>query len=199
MLNLILFGPPGCGKGTQSSRIACRYNLVHISTGEIFRREVARQTQLGIQIADYMSSGLLVPDSIVLKKLYQSTFQLIDSPGVVFDGFPRTVFQASVLDRFLYKRGMAIHIVFCMMVDEDELFDRMMGRAEDSGRSDDNEKTIRHRMEVYRKHTRPLKEYYQRRNIMVKINGMAPVKDVSERIAKVVEHYCQKREIIHQI
>jgi adenylate kinase len=199
MLNLILFGPPGCGKGTQSSRVACRYNLVHISTGELFRREVARQTSLGIHMADYMNKGLLVPDAIVLKKLYQSTFQLINSPGVVFDGFPRTIFQASVLDRFLKKRGMSVHIVFFMMVDEEELFHRMMGRAEDSGRSDDNERTIRHRMEVYREHTRPLKEYYQRQNIIAKINGMAPVKEVSDRIANVVEHYRQKKEIILQM
>lgn len=196
MLNLILFGPPGSGKGTQSSRVACRYNLVHLSSGELFREEVRKGTKLGYQLASYMLKGLLVPDNMVLKKIYKAAIHHEDATGIVFDGFPRTVNQAVLLDRFLNKKNIPVSIVFFMMVDEKELISRMMGRAEDSGRLDDNEEVILRRMDVYEKQTRPLRDYYQKQNKLSCISGMAPVKVVAERISSVIDNYLMKKEII---
>ncbi len=199
MLNLILFGPPGSGKGTQSCRVARRFNLVHLSTGDLFRAEVRKGTELGLQLAKYMRKGLLVPDTIVLKKLYQSAMEYCHSPGLIFDGFPRTINQALTLDKLLEKKNIPVDIVFFMVVDEHELISRMLGRAEDSGRLDDNEKIIYKRMEVYEQQTRPLKDYYQHQNKLSCISGMAPVDIVSERIAKVIEHYNHKKEILSNV
>ncbi len=196
MLNLIIFGPPGSGKGTQSLRVACRYNLVHFSSGELFRDEVQKGTKLGYEFARYMINGLLVPDFMVLRKIYRAALQYQDAAGIVFDGFPRTVYQAEMLDKLLIKKNIPISIVFFMMVDEKELISRMMGRAEDSGRLDDNEEIILRRMEVYEKQTLPLKKYYQQQGKLCCISGMAPVKVVAERISRVIEHYLMKKEII---
>ncbi len=199
MLNLILFGPPGSGKGTQSTRVACRYNLVHLSSGELFREEVRKGTRLGFQLASYMMKGLLVPDNIAVKKIYKAAIQYRNSKGIVFDGFPRTVKQALLLDRFLNKKNIPLSIVFFMMVDEKELISRMMGRAEDSGRLDDNEEVILRRMDVYEKHTRPLRDYYQKQNKLSCISGMAPVKVVAERISSVIDNFLIKQEIIKSV
>ncbi|TVQ11621.1 MAG: adenylate kinase [Bacteroidetes bacterium] len=196
MLNLILFGPPGSGKGTQSLRVACRYNLVHFSSGELFRNEVKKGTKIGYELANYMINGLLVPDFMVLRKIYRAALQYQDAAGIVFDGFPRTVYQAEMLDKLLIKKDIPISIVFFMMVDEKELISRMMGRAEDSGRLDDNEEIILRRMEVYEKQTLPMKEYYQKQGKLSCISGMAPVKVVAERISRVIDHYLMKNEII---
>ncbi len=196
MLNLILFGPPGCGKGTQSARIANRYKLVHLSTGELFREEFRKGTQLGKDVIHFMKNGLLIPDPVVLKKLYRVASQYAHVPGLVFDGFPRTLNQAVVLDKMLDKKGIPISIVFCMVVDEEELINRMLNRGEDSGRLDDNEEIIHKRMDVYRNHTRLLKDYYGNQQKISYISGMAPVKVVSERIAQVVEYFLKTKEIL---
>jgi adenylate kinase len=196
MLNLILFGPPGSGKGTQSARIACRYNLVHLSSGELFRQEVKLGTQHGLQLAKYMNQGLLVPDQFVVTKLYRAILKHWKAPGFVFDGFPRTIHQAIILDQLLEKNGTYVSIVFSMEVDENELFSRMMGRGEDSGRDDDNERTILRRLKIYKQETRHLKDYYLKQNKISEISGMNPVKVVSEKIASVVQHYIEKREIL---
>jgi adenylate kinase len=196
MLNLILFGPPGSGKGTQSSRIACRYNLVHLSSGELFRQEVKRGTQHGLQLARFMNNGLLVPDQMVITKLYRAILSNLKAPGFVFDGFPRTIHQATILDQLLEKNGTQISIVFSMQVDEQELFNRMMERGQDSGRDDDNERTILRRLKIFQKQTQHLKEYYLKQNKISEISGMAPVKVVSERIANVVHHYLEQHEIL---
>ncbi|MFW5707408.1 MAG: adenylate kinase [Bacteroidota bacterium] len=199
MLNLVLFGPPGSGKGTQSARVAGRFNLVHLSTGEIFREEVRKGTRLGKQLIGFMKEGVLVPDAIVLKKLYKIALQYRNAAGLVFDGFPRTLHQAVILDKLLEKKNIPINIVFCMVVDEDELVRRMIGRSEDSGRCDDKENVIRKRMQVYREQTLPLKEYYAKQNKLSNISGMAPVKQVAGRIARVVEHYLAQKEIVSMV
>lgn len=199
MLNLILFGPPGSGKGTQSARVACRYNLVHLSSGELFRDEVREGSKLGYQLASYMIKGSLVPDNLVLKKVYQSALQYRDAEGIVFDGFPRTVYQAQMLDNFMNKKKIPLSIVFFMMVDEKELISRMLGRAEDSGRIDDNEEIILRRMKVYEMQTHPLKDYYRKQGKLSCISGMAPVKTVAERITKVIDHFRKKQEIITMV
>jgi len=199
MLNLILFGPPGCGKGTQSALIANRYNLVHLSTGELFREEFRKGTKLGKDVIHFMKNGLLIPDPIVLKKLYRVASQYDSATGLVFDGFPRTLNQAVVLDKMLEKKGIPVSIVFCMVVDEEELINRMLNRAEDSGRMDDNEEIIHKRMEIYRKHTRVLKDYYEKQDKVSYISGMAPVKVVSERIAQVVDYFRKTNKILSHI
>ncbi len=199
MLNMILFGPPGSGKGTQSSRIACRYNLVHLSTGEMFRQEVRRGSGYGEELASYMNKGHLVPDQLVIRKLYRAALANMKGPGLVFDGFPRTLHQARILDQLMTRFETQVHIVICLMVEEDELFSRMMGRAEDSGREDDNTHTMRRRLEIYHQQTKPLKEYYRQQKKISFVSGMAPVKDVSARIAKVVEYYRQKKEILQSL
>ncbi len=196
MLNLVLFGPPGSGKGTQSLRVACRYNLVHLSSGELFRNEVRKGTKLGYQFASYMLKGALVPDNLALKKVYQSALQYRNTEGIVFDGFPRTVYQAEMLDKFMNKKNIPLSIVFFMMVDEKELISRMLGRAEDSGRLDDNEEVILRRMKVYEMQTHPLKDYYKKQGKLSCISGMAPVKTVADRIAKVIDHFRKEQEII---
>jgi adenylate kinase len=196
MLNLILFGPPGCGKGTQSARVACKYKLEHLSTGDLFREEARKETAEGIEMHRYMSKGMLVPDHLVLKRLYSINLQYRKVPGFVLDGFPRTINQAEILDRFLEKKGFPICIAFFMVVDEDELIQRMIGRGEDSGRDDDNEKTIMRRLEVYRKYTLPLKEYFLKQNKLSMINGMAPVKEVAGRINSIIEQYLVNRSVM---
>jgi adenylate kinase len=196
MLNLILFGPPGCGKGTQSARVACKYKLEHLSTGDLLREEVRKGTSEGSEMKRYISKGLLVPDNMVLKKLYQLNLQYRKVPGFILDGFPRTLNQAEILDRFLEKKGFPVCIVIFMVVDEDELIQRIIGRSEDSGRIDDNEKTIMRRLEVYRKHTLPLKDYYLKQNKLTMISGMAPVKEVAARINSVIDQYLVNRSVL---
>lgn len=196
MLNLILFGPPGSGKGTQSARLACRFNLVHLSTGDLFRQEVKRDTTLGKELSSYMKSGLLVPDQMVLAKVYRDAIQHPDAQGFVFDGFPRTLHQARILDRMLQKKGLCVNIVFLMVVDEEELVKRILSRASDSGRDDDNATTIYTRMDIYHTQARLLADYYREQNKLIIINSMEPVKQVSEKIAGVVQYYLEKNEIL---
>ncbi len=198
MLNLVIFGPPGSGKGTQSSRIASRYKLVHLSTGELFRAEVRRYTSCGRRVEKFMNRGELIPDEIVLRKVYKAAIQYIHKPGVIFDGFPRTRKQAVLLDKLLYKKNIPLNIVFSMVVDEQELIERVMGRSEDSGRKDDNQKTIRKRLDIYKKQTQPLIEYYQKQNKVVNIIGMAPVSEVTDKISSVIDHFLKNKKIITQ-
>jgi adenylate kinase len=196
MVNLILFGPPGSGKGTQSARLACRFNLVHMSTGDLFREEVNKGTVQGQELASYMHSGLLVPDQLVLAKVFRAALEHTHANGFVFDGFPRTLHQARMLDRILQKKGLGVNIVFLMVVDEDELVKRILSRASDSGRNDDNATTINIRMDIYHTQTKLVADYYQHQNKLIVINSMEPVKQVSEKIAGIVQHYLEKNEIL---
>jgi len=199
MLNLVIFGPPGSGKGTQSMRVACRYNLVQISTGDILRQEVQKGTPLGIKLFTYMCKGLLVPDDIVVRKVFDTMNKFPNAWGFVFDGFPRTIYQARVLDRLLLPLKTSVNIVICLIVDQNELFLRMMARSVDSGRCDDNETTIRKRLEVYNSITKPLKRYYEQQHKVANVSGMAPVKTVSERIARIVEHYRERQIVMPEV
>jgi adenylate kinase len=199
MLNLVIFGPPGCGKGTQSSRIAERFGLVHLSSGDLLRDEIDRGSELGIQVRKYVEKGLLVPDSIILRKIYKSAIRFINSSGIIFDGFPRTMLQAAMFDKFLRKKNITLNMVIFMMVERAELFKRLRGRAEDSERKDDNEKIFNVRMDVYEKETHCLKKYYIRQKKLLKVSGMAPVDDVSEKIAHAINHYRQKNEIFSDV
>lgn len=199
MLNLVIFGPPGCGKGTQSLRIARRYGLVHLSSGEIFRNEIRSNTLLGDKVRDVMNKGLLIPDNIVLKRLYKAASRFINTPGIIFDGFPRTLFQAQMLDRLLNKKCIPLNLAIFMLVDKDELMARLVGRSEDSGRMDDCRKVIDRRMAVYEEETKPLREYYIRQRKILQVSGMAPVDEVSAKIARAIDFYIEKDEIIPEV
>lgn len=188
MFNLVIFGAPGSGKGTQSDRLIDRYGLHHISTGEVLRDHIARGTELG-KIADsYISKGNLIPDDLMIKILAD----VLDSnasaaKGVIFDGFPRTIAQAEALETLLAERGTRLHAVVGLDVPEEELTERLLKRGLESGRSDDNRETIRKRLEVYHSQTQPLREYYENRGCYHDIKGTGDVQAIADSIAESLE------------
>ncbi len=196
MLNIIIFGPPGSGKGTQSARIVKKYNLIHLSTGDILRHEIMEKTPIGCVVKEYIDNGLLVPDEVVLKMLYHKASIYPKSEGFIFDGFPRTIYQAEMLDKMLEKHNRPIDVVVSVEVQEDELFKRMMGRALDSGRSDDNEFTIKKRIDVYKEQTYPLIDFYRNQGKLVAINGMESVDVVFNHISQAIDFYLNKKSIL---
>lgn len=183
-MNIIIFGAPGSGKGTQSERLIDTYGMRHISTGEILRDNISRGTKLG-KVADvYISKGLLIPDELMIDVLADTLRhdpELIER-GVIFDGFPRTIPQAEALSGLLEELGTEIHAVIGLEVDEDELVKRMLERGKASGRSDDNIDTIRKRLEVYHKQTSPLREYYLQKGNYHAINGNGTVEEIFDSI-----------------
>ena len=196
MLNIVIFGPPGSGKGTQSQQIVKKYGLMHLSTGDMLRSEIEQGTKIGCKVKEFMDDGQLVPDEIVMKILYYKAVEHADSQGFVFDGFPRTIVQAETLDKMLEKRKAPIDAVISVEVKEEELFKRMMGRAEDSGRSDDNEETIKKRIDVYKSQTMPLLDYYRNQGKLVSINGMESVDVVFENISRAINFFKDKKQIL---
>ncbi len=199
MLNIIIFGPPGSGKGTQSAKIVEKYHLKHISTGDLLRDEMKRQTKLGKEIAKYIDNGMLVPDDIVIRELQHTVKKNCDRSGFVFDGFPRTLNQAEMLDNMLICNEMPVNIVISVDVREDELLKRLLGRAEDSGRSDDNEEVIWKRIEVYKSQSLPLVSYYSNQGKLVRINGMDPVEKVFEKITLAIDTYLLNKEVLVEV
>lgn len=194
MLNLIIFGPPGSGKGTQSTKIVQKYDLLHLSTGELLREEMQKDTPLGREVSKYIDQGLLVPDDIVWRELYEYVSQHLDAPGFIFDGFPRTIVQAKALDCLLQEKGVPISLVISVEVEEVELFSRLLGRSEDSGRSDDSAEIAKRRLQVYKDQTFPLISYYKAQGKIVSIDGMAPVDEVFSRICKAVDGFLAKKK-----
>lgn len=187
-MNVVIFGAPGSGKGTQSEKLIDRYGLYHISTGEVLRDQIARGTELGKTADSFISKGKLIPDSLMVDVLADV---LDNNPeaaerGVIFDGFPRTIPQAHALKEMLQKRGTDVHAVIGLEVPEDELVDRMIKRGKDSGRADDNLETIRKRLEVYHNQTEPLKSHYEMEGLYHAINGSGDVNaifdDISHRL-----------------
>jgi adenylate kinase len=199
MLNIIIFGPPGSGKGTQSAKIVEKYHLKHISTGDLLRDEMHRKTSLGLEIAKYIDSGMLVPDHIVIRELQHTVKIHCDRSGFVFDGFPRTLNQAELLDQMLICNETPVNIVISVDVHEDELLKRLMGRAEDSGRSDDNEEVIWKRIDVYKTQSFPLISYYSKQGKLVKVNGMDPVEKVFEKISLAIDTYVSKNKVLVEV
>lgn len=189
MLNLVIFGAPGSGKGTQSEKLIDRYRLHHISTGEVLRDHIARGTELGRTADSYISQGQLIPDELMLRVLEHELDNNPDktAEGVIFDGFPRTIPQALALKDMMKRRGQKIHAVIGLEVPEDQLMERMVLRGKESGRSDDNPGTIRKRLAVYHKQTQPLRDYYVGEGVYVPIKGDGTVDQVFERVIAALD------------
>ena len=185
MKNIVIFGAPGAGKGTQSDYIVERFGLQHISTGELLRKEIADKTPLGLRIKDIMDAGQLVSDDIVVEMIDNAIAN--NENGILFDGFPRNVAQAETLDRLLAKHNRSFTCMIRLDVPREELIHRMLERAKTSGRSDDNEVTINHRLVEYENKTLPVAEYYSKQGKEVKINGLGDIKRISQDIATAIE------------
>ena len=188
MLNLVLFGPPGAGKGTQAHKLKEKYNLVHLSTGDIHRNEIQNQTELGMMAKEFMDKGELVPDEVVIDMIGNCLKEYANAAGFIFDGFPRTTEQASALDQLLQKHGTAIDLMLSLEVDDDELVARIVQRGRESGREDDkNESVIFNRILTYNKKTAPLKDYYNAQDKYNSIEGVGSIEDVFGRLIEKID------------
>lgn len=188
MLNLILFGPPGAGKGTQSEYLISRYKLVHLSTGDILRGEIREKTKLGMEAKGFIDKGQLVPDEVVIGMIREKLKANQTAPGFIFDGFPRTTVQASALDELLDEMGTPISGMLSLEVEHDELITRLMKRGEISGRSDDSDLgIIENRIKVYHNETSPLKDYYKKQGKYFPVQGMGTIEEIFERLVLVVD------------
>ena len=187
MLNIVIFGAPGSGKGTQSERIVEKFGINHISTGDVLRAEIKNGTELGKTAKGYIDNGQLIPDELMIDILASVFDSFEDSKGVIFDGFPRTIAQAEALKKMLKDRGQDVSIMIDLDVPEDELMVRLVKRGKDSGRADDNEETIKKRLVVYNTQTSPLKDWYKEDGKYQHINGLGSVDGIFTDIVKAVE------------
>lgn len=190
MINLVIFGGPGSGKGTQSDLIIEEYGLFHISTGEVLRDHINRGTELG-KIADsFISVGKLIPDELVISVLGETLDENAGkiANGVIFDGFPRTIEQAKALKPLLDERNMQLNVVIGLEVSDEELTERLIKRGKESGRSDDNVETIKKRLDVYHKQTSPLRDYYINEGLYASINGCGAINDIFADIKNAIEN-----------
>ena len=188
MLNLILFGPPGSGKGTQAKLLVKKYGIIHISTGDLFRSEIGNKTELGLKAQEYMSKGELVPDEVTIGMLKNKVNSSPDTKGIIFDGFPRTIPQAEALDNFLAEKGWNITSLVALNVAEDEIVERLLKRGQLSGRADDtNEEIIRNRIEVYHNETAQVFKYYEAKDKSKLIPGVGSVDEIFCRLTDAIE------------
>lgn len=188
MFNLILFGPPGSGKGTQSDKLVEKYSLIHLSTGNLLREEIAQKTPLGVEAKSFMDKGQLVPDEVVIGMIGSSLEHHKDASGFLFDGFPRTVAQAEALDKLLELKKAGIKAVLALEVGEDELVRRLLNRGKTSGRSDDtDEDVIRKRLTVYEKETAPVAEHYKKAKKFQSIKGEGTIDEIFTAICEAIE------------
>lgn len=187
MLNIVLFGAPGCGKGTQASRLREHYGINHVSTGEVIRAEIARGTELGRSMEEYIKTGRLAPDAVVIGMIANYVAEHRDAAGNIFDGFPRTTIQAEEFDKILGGHGLGVTLMVDMHVPEEELVRRILLRGKDSGRADDaSEEVIRGRLDVYRMQTAVVAEYYAAQGKYASVNGTGTMDEVFGRIADVI-------------
>jgi adenylate kinase len=187
MLNIVIFGAPGSGKGTQSELIIAKYGLHHISTGEILRAEMENQTELGKIAEGYITKGQLIPDDLIIKMLSGILDLTAKSKGYIFDGFPRTIAQGEALDTMLREKNTSVMAVFSLEVEEKELINRLLNRGKEQGRADDNLETIQNRLAVYHAQTEPLTEYYKKKGKLFRIKGGDSIDDVFEQITQVLD------------
>jgi adenylate kinase len=190
MLNLVLFGPPGAGKGTQSEKLIEKYQLVHLSTGDILRSEISNGTELGLEAKKLMDQGVLVPDEVVIGMISNKLDSNKDARGFIFDGFPRTVAQAEALDTLLASKDSAISGMVALVVEPGELEKRLLLRGKDSGRPDDaNPEIIRKRIVEYNSKTAPVANYYKEQHKLTSINGVGTIDQIFDSICSVVDTY----------
>lgn len=189
MLNIVIFGGPGSGKGTQSAKIAEKYGLFHISTGDVLREHIAKSTDIGKVAHSYISKGMLIPDKLMIKILEDLLVSRRDETkhGVIFDGFPRTLPQAKELDKLVESVGAEISTVIGLEVPDEELTKRLLKRGEESGRSDDNERAIKTRLAVYHGQTKPLVEYYTETGRYSAIDGIGTIDDIFAKICSIID------------
>ncbi len=187
MFNFIIFGPPGSGKGTQSVKIAEKYNLAHISTGEIFRKNIREKTELGLKVQSIIEKGELVPDELLVAILEDAIDQHTGVDGFVFDGFPRTTQQAKDLEVILKKRNDDVSMVLALEVNDEEIVDRLLKRAELEGRKDDNREVIENRIRVYNNQTQPLIDFYKDKGLLVSVNGIGSIDEIFNKICELIE------------
>jgi adenylate kinase len=188
MFNLIIFGPPGSGKGTQSEKLIEKYGLKHLSTGDLLRSELANQTPLGMEARKFMDRGQLVPDEVVIGMISSAIDANPGINGFLFDGFPRTTAQAEALDKLLALNKTEIAVVLFLKVPDDELISRMVSRAKTSGRSDDADETIqRKRLEVYKKDTLPVAEYYKKAGKVVEVEGVGTIDNIFGKLSAEID------------
>ena len=187
MFNIVIFGAPGSGKGTQSKKIIERYGFDYISTGDMLRRAISEGRELGKTAKDYINRGQLVPDDVIVGMIADFLDSKKGSKGVIFDGFPRTLKQAEALKTMLNERGTDIHILLDLQVEDEELVERLLERGKISGRSDDNPETIKARLDVYHTQTAPLATYYIGEGKHVPIKGIGRIEEIFERIAEAID------------
>lgn len=188
MLNIVLFGAPGCGKGTQAARLKEKYGINHVSTGEIIRSEIKNETELGKQVAAAISRGELAPDEVVINIIANYVSENKECAGNIFDGFPRTTFQAERFDEILSSEGLKVDMMIYMDVPEQELVDRILLRGKESGRADDaSEDVIRNRIATYRAQTAVVADYYSAQGKYFEVNGLGTMDEVFERICSVID------------
>jgi len=188
MLNLVLFGPPGCGKGTQSARLVEKYSLIHLSTGDLLRNEIANGTPLGLEAKKLMDQGLLVPDEVVIGMIRSRLDANPGSKGFIFDGFPRTTPQAEALDRLMEEKDTSITAMISLEVERDELIRRILGRGRDSGRADDQDPAIiGQRTEEYNKKTAPLIAYYKDRKKYRQVIGQGTIAEIFDKVCGLID------------
>jgi adenylate kinase len=190
MINLVLFGKPGAGKGTQAAFLKEKYNLLHISTGDLFRFNIQHGTDLGKLAQSFMDQGDLVPDSVTINMLEAEVDKHPEAKGFIFDGFPRTTDQAKALDEFLGKKQMPITATIALEADDDRLVERLLQRGQTSGRTDDqDEEKIRNRFQEYNLKTAPLRSYYEAQNKFHSIDGIGTIEEITDRLTAVIDHF----------
>jgi len=188
MIHLILFGPPGSGKGTQAEKLIAHYQLAHISTGDLFRAETSQKTELGLQALEYMSKGQLVPDAITIGMLRKKVDSMPDVKGVIYDGFPRTAAQAAALDEMLCEKNEEISLLLALDVPEEEIVSRLLNRGLTSGRPDDqNEEIIRKRFQVYLQETAVVYNHYASHGKSKMVNGVGSIEDIFCRLCEQID------------
>jgi adenylate kinase len=189
MINIVLFGKPGAGKGTQAEFLKEKYNLMHLSTGDIFRFNIKNETELGKLAKTYMDNGDLVPDEVTIKMLEDTVNKNLDVAGFLFDGFPRTLAQAIELDTFLDSKNWKITATIALEANDEILVQRILERGKTSGRSDDQEEDkIRHRYQEYNEKTAPLMEFYKKQNKFYPVDGIGSIAEITERLSKVIDN-----------